>query len=883
MIIRSLPGASWILGGLVALACPITSPSGEDRPAAASPASRAAPHATAAWAAGPMEVRVAFDGSIDPVVARALVGRSIPFGEQAKNAAGPRLSTTLGRIRIAAARLDDGGRTLVLTTDPHPRQATYVLTVPVDDATGRSAPQGGVPLAYDLGGSEVSWTDVRERSKSAWSGWWPQVDPSSVRALARGSVEHERCLERLVRPGRLTVRTQLVLPKGKVTIRLESGAPMEATLASDPPGSHSGGDANGRHRAEWALESTGEPVELVVTIPTGAGGRSPELRASFQAASDPAERPIPAGRQLVGWAPPSTPVSAAAPPLPAAMAGGDPVRGEAIFRGDEAKCSGCHRIGGKGGDTGPALDDLVDRDPAAVYRDIVEPSAVIDPEYLPYTIALKDGRVAAGVVRAEGADAIRVHDVNGRATVIPRSEIEELRPGSTSIMPAGLAGALGEARMRDLFAFLTASRQDGPGSRRGPAGTVTTADPAEDTPAAGPGGVPAPALPRLATEVAFPGLRFERPVAMAYPDDGGNLLFVVEQRGRIWSFPDEPGAADKVEFLDIRAKVLSPASGGHNEEGLLGLAFHPDYRRNGEFFVYYSSHEGPTGRRSIVSRMKVSRDDPRRADPASEQRIWIGPPDPYGNHNGGTIAFGPDRYLYITLGDSGAADDPLTTGQDPGDWFGSILRIDVDHPSDGKPYGIPRDNPRLRDPRRFAAWAPEVYCIGLRNVWKFSFDRETGTLWAGEVGQNLWEMVHIIENGGNYGWSIKEGFHSFRPRQRKDPASPLSPPLVEYPHTPNQGESGRMDDGKSITGGHVYRGRDLPELAGIYVYGDYDTGRIWGLRAEGGKVVASGELIDRSREPRLNIASFGEDRLGKLYILAFDGRIYRLVTRQSGG
>ena len=389
-----------------------------------------------------------------------------------------------------------------------------------------------------------------------------------------------------------------------------------------------------------------------------------------------------------------------------------------------------------------------------------------------------------------------------------------------------------------------------------------------------------PALPRLATEIAFPNLLFERPVAMAYPDDGTNELFVVEQRGRIQSFRNVPDTAEKFEFLDISSKVFSPASGGHNEEGLLGLAFHPNYRRNGEFFVYYSAHEGPTGRRSIVARYKVSRDDHNRADLAREQRIWVGPPDPYGNHNGGTIAFGPDGYLYITLGDSGAADDPLTTGQDPSDWFGSILRIDVDHPREGKPYGIPSDNPRLRDPQRFAKWAPEVYCIGLRNVWKFSFDRVTHALWAGDVGQNLWEMVYVIENGGNYGWSIREGFHSFRPRQPKDPASPLSPPLAEYPHAPNQAGSSRADDGKSITGGYVYRGRRLPDLAGIYVYADYDTGRIWGLRSQDGKVLANGELIDRTRESHLNVASFGEDPQGELYILGFDGRIYRLVARK---
>jgi glucose/arabinose dehydrogenase len=386
-------------------------------------------------------------------------------------------------------------------------------------------------------------------------------------------------------------------------------------------------------------------------------------------------------------------------------------------------------------------------------------------------------------------------------------------------------------------------------------------------------------LPKLATAVAFPGLKFDRPLEMAYPRGDGNLLFVAEQKGVIRSFPDDPSTTDATVFLDISEKVLSPRSGGHNEEGLLGLAFHPDAARNREFFVYYSAKEGPTGRRSIVARYRGSRDDPRRAEPDSEERVWVGPPDPHGNHNGGGITFGPDGYLYITLGDSGAADDPLTTGQNPRDFFGSILRIDVDHPSNDKPYGIPGDNPRLRDPKKFADWAPEVYCIGLRNVWRFSFDRQTGTLWAGDVGQNKWEMVHVIRNGGNYGWSINEGLHPFRPRQKADRASKISRPLAEYPHSPNLENSGRRDDGKSITGGYVYRGKALPDLVGVYVYGDYDTGRVWGLREEGGKVVAGGELIEVTPKTKLNIASFGEDRAGELYILAFDGQIHRLVPR----
>jgi glucose/arabinose dehydrogenase len=278
----------------------------------------------------------------------------------------------------------------------------------------------------------------------------------------------------------------------------------------------------------------------------------------------------------------------------------------------------------------------------------------------------------------------------------------------------------------------------------------------------------------------------------------------------------------------------------------------------------------------VVSRFRASGSGPRNADPRSEERVWISAPDPFGNHNGGHLAFGPDGFLYITLGDSGAADDPLLSGQNPLDFWGSILRIDVDTKSAGKPYGIPKDNPRRRDPKRFSNWAPEVYCIGLRNVWKFSFDREKGTLWAGDVGQNLWEEVDIIVNGGNYGWSVREGFHNFGKRQKRPVRrAELIDPIVEYPHVPSRQ---RPDDGKSITGGYVYRGSSLPELQGVYVYGDFDTGRIWGLRVdESDKLVENAEIVDLRHNPKLNIASFGEDAQGELYILAFDGRIHRFV------
>jgi glucose/arabinose dehydrogenase len=379
-------------------------------------------------------------------------------------------------------------------------------------------------------------------------------------------------------------------------------------------------------------------------------------------------------------------------------------------------------------------------------------------------------------------------------------------------------------------------------------------------------------LPALETKVAFANLRFDRPVAFVDPNDGSSRFYVAEQHtATIWSFANQRSTKEKSLFL----RLPDPIHRG-NEEGLLGLAFHPKYKENQTFFVYYSADDRGK-RRSVVSRFRASSDRPTVADPTSEQRIWVSAEDPYENHNGGTIVFGPDGYLYITLGDGGAADDPMSSGQNPKDWFASILRIDVDHPSGGKAYGIPADNPRLRS-KAFSQWAPEVYCIGLRNVWKFSFDRETGDLWAGDVGQNEWEMVHRIENGGNYGWSIKEGFHLFQPqrRQRRDPAASIKPPIVEYSHLPS---SDRPDSGLSITGGYVYRGKKLPALVGVYVYGDFDSGRIWGLRYEKGNLITNGELIDLKRNPKLNVASFAEDSEGELYILAFDGKIHEFVPQ----
>jgi glucose/arabinose dehydrogenase len=247
---------------------------------------------------------------------------------------------------------------------------------------------------------------------------------------------------------------------------------------------------------------------------------------------------------------------------------------------------------------------------------------------------------------------------------------------------------------------------------------------------------------------AFPNLNFEQPVDIQSPKDGTNRLFVLSQPGIIFVFENDPGTKQKEIFLDIRGKVLF---GG--EQGLLGLAFHPDYKQNGYFFLDYTANNP---RRTVISRFKVSQDDPNKADPESEL-ILLEVEQPYSNHNGGQISFGPDGYLYISLGDGGSGGDPLNAGQDLTMLLGSLLRIDVDKISGGRNYAIPDDNPFKDNSEGFKE---EIYAYGLRNVWRFSFDNQN-RLWAADVGQNKWEEINIIEKGKNYGWRIMEGKHCF--------------------------------------------------------------------------------------------------------------------------
>jgi Glucose/sorbosone dehydrogenases len=375
----------------------------------------------------------------------------------------------------------------------------------------------------------------------------------------------------------------------------------------------------------------------------------------------------------------------------------------------------------------------------------------------------------------------------------------------------------------------------------------------------------------LKATVAFPDLVWEgwepeddagrpkpfRTVIIDAPK-GSDRLFVGEQHGTIYSFENKPDAKSAKVFLDITDRVNY--SDRQNEEGMLGLAFHPKFAENRLFYVYYIQKPGLI---TVVSQFEASKDDPLRADPATEKKI-LTLEQPFWNHNGGTICFGPDGYLYIALGDGGAANDPYENGQNLGSLLGKILRIDVDHPADGKAYGIPKDNPFVgKEGAR-----PEIYAYGFRNPWRIAFDRKTGTLWCADVGQNLWEEIDIVEKGKNYGWNSLEGTHPFGTKKIDESTTVL--PIWEYDH----------QVGKSITGGSVYRGKALPELEGKYVYADYVSGRVWALNYDAAaKKVVANESIPTEKMP---VLTFGEDGQGELYfgIVAANGKgIYKFVKK----
>ncbi len=386
-------------------------------------------------------------------------------------------------------------------------------------------------------------------------------------------------------------------------------------------------------------------------------------------------------------------------------------------------------------------------------------------------------------------------------------------------------------------------------------------EPATATPVPQPSATATPEGPvdlssiRLQLQKVAGGL--ETPVGLAHAGDGSGRLFVVEKVGRIRVVQD--GVLLDAPMLDISDRVGSDAS----EQGLLGLAFHPDYVRNGLFFVNYTDRQGNT----VVSRFSMaegwSSANPPVADPGSEMPV-LKLEQPAANHNGGHLAFGPDGYLYIGTGDGGASGDKYGNGQNGTTLLGAMLRLDVDSV---KPYAVPADNPFVDDPNI----RDEIWAIGLRNPWRYTFDRLTGELYIADVGQNLYEEVNrqpAVQAGGrNYGWPIMEATHCF-PADRDCDRTGLTLPLLEYDHS----------QGCSVTGGYVYRGEEFPALEGVYVFGDYCSGKIWGVATQAGKQPRMVELATAD----VRLSSFGEDERGELYLLDMGrGALFKLIVRSG--
>jgi len=373
-----------------------------------------------------------------------------------------------------------------------------------------------------------------------------------------------------------------------------------------------------------------------------------------------------------------------------------------------------------------------------------------------------------------------------------------------------------------------------------PASQAPTANPKQ-----GASGPDAGEIPKVRLQRMWAKAKLTRPVQVVARPDSPNLVYAVEQAGRVVELDLSNSDHEGKLVLDL----TGPVHDKFNEQGLLSLAFHPRFAEKRQVFVWYTARKsGKDPAREVLARLTMAADG--TIDPSTHE-VLLTVEDPEWNHNGGTVLFGPDGMLYVSSGDGGSGNDPWGNGQNTATLLGCILRLDVDRTTDGKLYSVPSDNPFVGKPEV----RPEIYAYGLRNVWRMSFDRKTGELYAGDVGQNAWEEIDIIVKGGNYGWRPREGFHPTNGvPDASDASERFIEPLVEYSHK----------DGVSVTGGFVYRGSEYPALVGVYLYADYAFGTFWGLRAESGVLKAEPKVVVTKRG--FCPASFGEALDGTMFV-----------------
>lgn len=523
---------------------------------------------------------------------------------------------------------------------------------------------------------------------------------------------------------------------------------------------------------------------------------------------------------------------------------GNAARGKALFNDENrASCVKCHSVDGTASKAGPDLFTAGDKFPRRdLIQAILEPSASIAVGYGATTIETKSGDEITGVIKDSSDTSIEMALADGKHVRIATSDIKSQRGSTISLMPEGLYAGLSREEFADLVEYLVSLKQpeNSLGSNRGMPSEIPEL------------AQPVPIRPFLNDELKFPHQMVHKPgdvrfglTWFAQIPGSTNLFLAVHQTGKIWLIEKNNETAEKTLFADFSAELFNE----RGPNGLLGLAFHPKFRQNRKYYLKHQVFEEGKIATTLVE--KIASPD-ARSDSGKPSRRLLKIVSTTQDHSGGCIQFGPDGYLYLGMGDTGPQQDPQGHGQDTQTFLGKIIRIDVD----GEPYKVPDSNPFLGDSKI----RPEIWAIGFREPWRFSFDRLTGDLWVGDVGQDRVEEVSIVRKGENLGWNVYEGFEPFSNRYRS--AVAYTPPVFAY----------RRKFGNSITGGYVYRGDKTSPFYGVYICGDYTSKRVWGLTQKD-RVLQSIRQIATS--PQL-IASFAQDEQGELYIVGYEGMIYKI-------
>lgn len=525
-----------------------------------------------------------------------------------------------------------------------------------------------------------------------------------------------------------------------------------------------------------------------------------------------------------------------------ALAGhGDVQRGQTLFNETrQIACVNCHAISGIE-KSGPNLDGIADKYPPKdlIYH-ILNPNSFIQPGYGTVNIITDAGEIVTGRLRLSTKLEVRLLLASGKLKSIKRANIEDIKSSPVSMMPTNLIDTVSKQGFADLVAYLSTLHLAEQNAWKGMGESVA---------------IQRREKPIGLSPIHSPELNFRDPVWFTeIPGQTGQMLILEHQQGIAQRLDMTTDPPTKHVFLDLGKEINYSAN-----QGLMCLAFHPDFESNHRYYVKYEVSR-PGGVVLTTINERIASED-HLSDSGAPSRKLLEQSQPAFNHNGGCIGFGPDGMLYIAFGDGGPQKDPPGYSQNPRVFHGSVLRIDVDGREAGKEYAVPKDNPFLHLLQRDRTFKAETWAFGFREPWRFSFDSLTGELWLGDVGQVKYEEVCLVKRGQNHGWNVYEGFETFSSQYRRR-GEGYSWPVLAYPRSL----------GVSITGGYVYRGNQDSQYYGAYIFGDYESRKIWALKHEEGKLVSL-EEIGTSEQ---HIASFGEDSAGEIYLVGYEGTIFKL-------